>query len=71
MRDTNEAGAACRNAAELLDELYDRVETACKEDALTEGGVLATAALYHLDKARLRLNRAADAYYHKGEEEQR
>ena len=70
MKDANAAGAACRNAAELLDELYDRVETECKEDAPTEGGVLATAALYYLDKARLRLHEAADAYYHKGEEEQ-
>ena len=58
------AGAACRNAAELLDEMYDRVQGACHEDAPTEAGILAAAALYCIDKARLRLNAAADAYYH-------
>ena len=63
MKDRNAAGAACRNAAELLDELYDRVEEARKEDTPTEAGILATAALYHLDKARLHLQQAADAYY--------
>ena len=61
------AGAACRNAAAAIDDLYTRVQHAA---GLAGTQLDVTVALEHLDEAIKLLDTAADTYYHKGEEEQ-
>ena len=60
------AGAACRNAAAHLDELYTHVERTARAAGIIEQ---VNGALYHMDKACRLLDEAADLYYH--EEDQK
>lgn len=54
------AGAACRNAAAAIDELYVSVEKAARAAGLTPA---VNEAIYHMDKACRLLDAAADIYY--------
>ena len=60
------AGAACRNAAAHLDELYVHVERAARMAGIQQD---VRVALEHMNEAIKLLDGAADVYYHEGEED--
>ena len=62
------AGAACRNAAAVIDDLHTRVKQAVLTPPMDER-LHVLAALTALDRAATLLDKAADHYY--GEENQR